>query len=59
MENLYYLNMHTESNPNGELRGQVSTLGDWICPSTDQLINQCESVTNVHVHVLVVNGNSR
>ncbi len=38
--------MHTESNPSGELRGQVSTLGDWICPSTDQLLNECK-----HIHV--------
>ena len=41
LDNLYYLNMHTEQNPNGELRGQVSAVGDWLCPSTDQLINQC------------------
>ena len=42
IEGLYYLNMHTTNNPSGELRGQLSIIGEWVCPTSDTLVNQCE-----------------
>ncbi|XP_019850230.1 PREDICTED: uncharacterized protein LOC109580991 [Amphimedon queenslandica] len=44
-EGLFYLNMHTTANPSGELRGQVSVIGDWVCPSTGALTNQCKYIS--------------
>lgn len=41
IEGLYYLNMHTTNNPSGELRGQLSIIGEWVCPTSDTLVNQC------------------
>lgn len=34
--------MHTVANPTGELRGQASIIGEWVCPLTGALTNQCK-----------------
>lgn len=41
--------MHTVNNSNGELRAQLSIPGQWFCPSSGKLTNQCKFTTVVHV----------